>query len=162
MPRDSTVNQLSVLYDRICKALDDGLEFRVILFDISKAFDKVWHRGLLFKLKQSGIDGKLLNWFRNYPTNRSQRVVLPGSLSDSCFINAGVPQGSILGPILFLVYINDIVEDINSSINLFADDTSLSLFVHDPVLAATNLQADIHEIENWARKWLVKFNPAKV
>ena len=161
LPRDSTVNQLSVLYDRICKALDDGLEFRVIFFDISKAFDKVWHGGLLFKLKQSGIDGKLLNWFRNYLTNRTQRVVLPGSLSDSCFINAGVPQGSILGPILFLVYINDIVEDINSSINLFADDTSLSLVVHDPVLAATNLQADIHKIENWARKWLVKFNPAK-
>ena len=112
-------------------------------------------------MTQSGIDGKLLNWFRSYLTNRSQRVVLPGSLSDSYFINAGVPQGSILGPILFLVYINDIVEDINSSINLFAVDTSLSLVVHDPVVAATNLQVDVHKIENWARKWLVKFNPSK-
>ena len=88
-------------------------------------------------------------------------MVLPGSLSDSCFIIEGVLQGNILGPISFLVYINDIVEDINSSTNLFADDTSLSLVVHDPVLAATNLQADIHKTENWAKKWPVKFNPSK-
>ena len=129
-----------------------------VFFPPQNKFDKVWHRGLLFKLKQSGIDGKLLNRFRNYLTNRFQRVVFPGSLSDSCFINAGVPQGSIL----FLVYINDIVEDINSSINLFADDSSLSFVVHDPVVAATNLLADIHKIENWCEEMASEIQPLKV
>ena len=102
--------------------------------DISKAFDRVWHRGLLFKLSALGISGSLLRWFSSYLSSRQQRVLYAGSSSSWSSINAGVPQGCILGPLLFLVYINDITTDINAdittdinaNIRLFADDTSLS------------------------------------
>ena len=141
--------------------MDEGLEVRFIFFDISKAFDKVWHKGLIFKLKRAGIHGKLLAWFSHYLCNRCQRVVLPGCQSNTKHFNAGVPQGSVLGPLLFLVYINDIVEDIESGINLFAGDTSLSLVVRNPSDAGMTLQDDINKINNSAELWLVKFNPVK-
>jgi hypothetical protein len=83
------------------KALDEGKEIRVIFFDISKAFDRAWHRGLLFKLKKMGIVGHLLLWFKDYLTNRKQRVVINGKESPWKIVNAGIPQGSILGPLLF-------------------------------------------------------------
>ena len=156
LPGDSTVNQVVFLYDKICKALDEGLEIRVIFFDISKAFDKVWHKGLLYKLHKAGIGSKLLSWFSDYLLNRYQRVVQPGAVSDLSSINAGVPQGSIVGLLLFLVYINDIVNDIESNINLLADETSLSMVVGDPDTTGAILQTDINRITDW-----VKFNPSK-
>ncbi len=121
---DSTVNQLTYLYTVFSEAIDSGKEIRAIFCDISKAFDRVWHKGLLFKLQSSGISGHLLNWFSSYLTRRKQRVVLPGVYSSWTTIKAGVPQGSILGPLLFLVYINDIVHNIGANIRLFADDTT--------------------------------------
>ena len=93
---------------------------RAIFCDISKAFDRVWHKGLLFKLESVGIGGSLLNCL--ILTIESKWFVLPGTSSSWASVIAGVPQGSILGPLLFLVYINDIVEGINSTIRLFADD----------------------------------------
>jgi len=108
-------------------AFDDRkcLEVRSVYLDMSKAFDKVWHDGLIFKLQQNGIEGNLLKLFKNYLANRKQRVVLNGSESDWGEIKAGVPQGSVLGPLLFLVYINDLEKGIKSSVKFFADDTSL-------------------------------------
>ena len=141
--------------------MDDGLEFRVLFFDISKAYDKVWHEGLLFKLKRAGIRGKLLSWFSSYLSARYQRVILPDGVSALSLVQAGVPQGSILGLLLFLVYINDIVDDIQANINLFADDTSLSMIVDNPDEVGRVLQSDIDKINQWAQKWLVKFNPSK-
>ena len=161
VPGDSTVNQLVDIYNTFCKALDDGLEVRAVFCDISKAFDRVWHKGLLFKLKRAGINGLLLDWLTNYLTDRKQRVVIPGGTSDWEFIKAGVPQGSILGPLLFLLYINDIVTDIHSSVRLFADDTSLYIIVDDPTDAAEQLNIDLETINRWAETWLVKFNPSK-
>ncbi|MCG8113032.1 MAG: reverse transcriptase domain-containing protein [Candidatus Thiodiazotropha taylori] len=161
IPGDSTVNQLVVIYNTFCKALDEGKEVRAIFCDISKAFDRVWHKGLIFKLERAGITGSLLQWFTNYLDNRKQRVVLPGASSEWTSIKAGVPQGSILGPLLFLLYINDIVEDINSSIRLFADDTSLYVIVEKPDQAAHQLNSDLSKVHQWATKWLVTFNPAK-
>ena len=117
------MNQLVDIYNTFCKALDDGLEVRAVFCDVSKAFDRVWHKGLLLKLSSVGITGKLLDWFCNYLSDRKQRVVLPKDKSEWISISAGVLQGSILGPLLFLVYINDIVLDIDSTIRLFADDT---------------------------------------
>lgn len=161
IPGDSTTNQLVYLYNFFCQSIDSGKEVRAIFCDISKAFDRVWHKGLLIKLQAAGITGNLLSWFENYLCNRKQRVVLPGATSDWACIKAGVPQGSILGPLLFLLYINDIVNDINSNIRLFADDTGLFIVVDDPITSANTLNADLLKIENWANKWLVRFNPTK-
>ena len=161
VPGDSTVNQLVDIYNTFCKALDNGLEVRAVFCDISKAFDRVWHKGLIYKLKRAGINGLLLDWLSDYLTNRKQRVVIPGGRSDWQFIRAGVPQGSILGPLLFLLYINDIVADIQSCVRLFADDTSLYIIVDNPISAAEMINTDLETIHRWAEKWLVKFNPSK-
>ena len=149
------------MYNTFCQALDDGKEIRAIFCDISKAFDRVWHKGLLFKLHSVGISGSLLRWFTDYLYNRKQRVVIPGVTSNWSSVEAGVPQGSILGPLLFLLYINDIVESINSSIRLFADDTTLYIIVDNPLHAANQLNSDLSKIHQWATNWLVTFNPSK-
>ena len=161
MPGDSAVNQLTFLYNILCQALDANKEIGVVFCDISKAFDRVWHAGLLRKLEAAGVTGKLHNWFKNYLFNRKQRVIFPGVNSDWSKIFAGVPQGSILGPLLFLVFINDIVNEIGSCIRLFADDTSLFIIVDDPVVSAERLNADLVKILQWAETWLVTFNPNK-
>ena len=161
IPGDSTFNQLVDIYNTFCQALDDGKEVRGIFCDISKAFDRVWHKGLLFKLQSIGISGSLLQWFTDYLYNRKQRVVISGVSSNWSSVEAGVPQGSILGPLLFLLFINDIVENINSSIRLFADDTTLYIIVDNPLHAANQLNSDLSKIHQWATKWLVTFNPSK-
>ena len=161
IPGDSTVNQLTYIYNAFCKALDEGKEVRAVFFDISKAFDRVWHKGLLAKLKGAGITGSLLNWFSDYLSDRKQRVIIPGVQSNWADVKAGVPQGSILGPLLFLVYINDIVSDIQSNIRLFADDTSLYLIVEHANVSADILNTDISKITEWAKSWIVSFNPTK-
>ena len=127
-----------------------------IFCDISKEFDRVWHKGLLYKLQT----GHLLQWFTNYLNNRKQRVVLPEVFSHWTHLKAGVPQGSILGPLLFLIYINDIVRNINSSIRLFADDISLYIIVENPIQAATILNSDLSQIYIWISSWLVTFCPS--
>ena len=109
-PGDSCSNQLLFLINEIHKAFENpkSLELRAVFLDYSEAFDKVWHDGLLFKLKQNGISGKLLKFFESYLHNRKQRVCLNGFHSDSSSIESGVPQGSVLGLLLFLAYINDL------------------------------------------------------
>ena len=109
-----------------------------------------WHKALIYKLQTIGLSGPLLAWFNDYLDNRKQKVVLPGAVSGWTSLKAGVPQGSILGPLLFLVYINDIVKDIHSTIRLFADDTSLYIIVEDPQRAADQLNSDLAKIQLWA------------
>jgi len=125
---DSTVYQLIHIVDKIHKGLDDKKDACMVFLDISKAFDKVYHKGLLFKLRQFGIAGNLYSWLESYLTDRYSRVVLSGKKSEWRILKAGVPQGSILGPLLFLIFINDIVINIGSFIYLFADDTTLLHF----------------------------------
>lgn len=161
VPKDSTVNQLTSIYHAFCQALDEGKEVRAVFCDISKAFDRVWHRGLLYKLENNGISGNLLTWFSDYLTGRKQRVALSGTFSNTLPIMAGVPQGSILGPLLFIVFINDIVDSIHSAIRLFADDTSLYIIIDNPISAAEQLNSDLIKINDWANTWLVTFNPNK-
>ena len=136
-------------------------DLQLIFFDISKAFDKVWHKGLLFKLESVGIKHQLLQWFRDYLDNRKQRVIINGKHSSWANVTASVPQGSVLGPLLFLKYINDITTNLSSKTTLYADDTSISKHVTDPITSNNELQHDLTTIETWADKWKIKFNPVK-
>ena len=121
-----------------------------MFLDISKAFDKVWHDGLIFKLRQNGISDKLLKLFQNYLSNRKQRVVLKGSFSEYSAVKSGVPQGSVLGPLLFLIYINDLERNIKSNIIFFADDTMLFSVVKNTKISADDLNHDLEVIFQWA------------
>ena len=161
MPGDSTVYQLVHLYHLFCEALDNKKDIRITFCDISKAFDRVWHKGLLFKLKKTGISGPLLNWFESYLSERQQRVAVSGEFSEWGQIKAGVPQGSVLGPLLFLIYINDITEVVQSEVRLFADDTILHVFVDNPVTSAEALNSDLEQIDRWAKQWIIRFSPPK-
>ena len=132
---------------------------RAIFLDISKAFDKIWHVGLIFKLKQNGVSGSLLKLLQNYLNNRKQRVVLNGSSADFSPIGSGVPQGSLIGPLLFLIYVNDYEKNIKSDIKFFADDTMLFSIVKHPVISANGLNHDLKVLHEWAYQWKLEFNP---
>ena len=160
-PKDSTVNQLAFLYHTFCQALDQKKDIRIVFCDISKAFDRVWHTGLIFKLKRLGISGNLLDFMQDYLSNRQQRVIVKGQYSNWGTVEAGVPQGSVLGPLLFLVYINDIVNCVSCNIKLFADDTALYVLVDDQQAAADVLNDSLQQVNSWADQWLVNFNHSK-
>ena len=123
-PGDSCINKLLSITHEIYKYFDDGLEVRSVSLDISKAFDEVCHDGFIFKLEQNGISRDLLNIRINFLSNRKQRVVLNGQVSVWASVNAGVPQGSILDPLSFLIYIGDLCHNLSSNVKLFADDAS--------------------------------------
>ena len=131
---------------QIYKSFDDGHEVFSVFLDMSKVFDKVWHEGLIFKLKQSDISGNILSTLTHFLKLRKQRVVLNGQLSSWSNIESGIPQGSILGPLLFLIYIKDISKGLTTNVRLFADDVSLFSVVDNNNLSATNLNSDLSEI----------------
>ena len=158
-PGDSCINQLLSITHEIYKSFDDGFEVRGVFLDISKAFDKVWHKGIIFKLQQNGISGKLLCVLSDFLKDRKQRAILNGQLSSWTSVNAGVPQGSILGPLLFLIYINDLTDGLSSNAKLFADDTSLFSVIYDVDASASELNNDLHQINKWAFQWKMSFNP---
>ena len=161
-PGDSTVMQLIYITDKIfTKALEMGHEVRAVFLDISKAFDKVWHQGLIAKLESLGVRGNLLDWFISYLSGRTQQVTIDGVSSSWRRITAGVPQGSVLGPLLFLVYINDIVDQISSDCFLFTDDSLLLDEVTSPTQSAVKLNSDLASISIWAQNWLVTMNVQK-
>ena len=158
-PGDSCVNQLLSITHEIYQSFDDNLEVRSVCLDISTAFDKVWHKGLIYKLKQNGISGNILNTIIDFLSFRKFRVVLNGQVSQWTNIEARVPQGSILGPLLYLIYINDLFVDLWTNAKLFADDTSLFSVVRDINTSAAHLNNDLRKISNWAFQWKMSFNP---
>ena len=128
---------------------------------MSKAFYKIWHKGLIFKLKQNGISSNLLSTLTDFSKFKKQRVVLNDQLL-SCSrsnIESGVPQGSILGPLLFMIYINNLSVGLTTNFRLFADNVSLFSVVDNINLSATNLNSDLGRIKAWASQWKVTFNP---
>ena len=160
-PGDSTINQLISITHTIFTAFDCNppLDVRSVYLDISKAFDRVWHDDLIYKLKRCGVSGQLLSLIQNFLKNRKQRTVLNGQASNWGDILAGVPQGSILGPLFFLVYINDLTENLKCNVKLFADDTSLFTVVQDSNTAASDMNHDLELVRKWANDWRMSFNP---
>ena len=158
-PGDSCINQLLSITHNIYKSFDDGYEVRGVFFDVSKAFDKVWHDGLIFKLQENGTSGNLLNVLKHFLTNRKQRVGLNGLYSSWNNVKAGVPQGFILGLLLFLIYINDLADGLSSNTKFFADDTSLFSVIHDSVITTLELNSDLSRIKQWPFQWKMSFIP---
>lgn len=163
LPQHSTTTQMLEIYHNIMQGLDEKKEVCITFCDISKAFDKVSHKALIHKLQTFGITGDLLELLKSYLTDRQQSVIIAGNISSLKPVEAGVPQGSNLGPLLFLVSNNDSVdpEVMETETRLFADDTSSYLISPYLDLEINMLQNDMNSLFRWSEKWLVKFNPAK-
>ena len=138
----SCETQLLQLVEDLGKQLIKGNQIDLVLLDVSKASDKVNHLKLLFKLSQHGVKGNTLNWIRSFLLGRTQAIVLEGERSAEALVTSGVPQGSVLRPLLFLLYINDLPQNIQSQVSLFDDDTAVYLTVTSSEDANT-LQADL-------------------
>ena len=154
--RSCLTNLLDFFYD-IFKMYDESKAVDVIYLDFQKAFDKVPHKRLLAKIKAHGIDGKVYLWLKNWLSNRKQRVVINGKESDWLTVTSGVPQGSVLGPILFLIYINDIDNDLVCKISKFADDTKIGNKA-STLLQRQQIQTDLNKLVEWADRWQMNFN----
>ena len=148
------------MFEELGRNLSHGKQTDLILLDFSKAFDVVNHLKLLVKLQMHGIHGKTLDWIRAFLLNRSQKVVVDGEESTEVPVTSGVPQGSVLGPILFLLYINDLPDNIKSQVRLFADDTAVYLTINTKS-DGTTLQTDLDTMQAWEKKWDMSFNPSK-
>ena len=158
---DSTVSQLLSIVHKIRLKRGHKKVTQGVFLDLSSAFEKVWHNGLLAKLSQIGVEGSLYDLLSSYLTDRRHVVVVDGKKSEMLEIKAGVHQGSRLGPQLFIIYINDIAKDIESDILIFADDTSLFATGSDPAETVAQLKRDLIKISNLADVWQVKFNAKK-
>ena len=146
-PDDSGINQLLSISHEIYKSFDDGLKVRSVFVD-RKFFIKSGMKGVIFKLEQNDISGDLLNILGSFLNNRKQRVVLNGHVSVWASVNAGVPQGSILGPLSFLIYLNDLSYNLSSTVKLLAHDTSLFSVTHDISVSAGELNEDSNKISD--------------
>ena len=156
----SCESQLILTIDDLAKGLQNREQIDAILLDFSKAFDKVPHERLLLKLHHVGVRGTVLSWIRDFLTDRSQKVILEGKASKTSQVTSGVPQGTVLGPLLFLVYINDLPDCVTSEIRLFADDALLYRPIHTGE-DATHLTKDLERLQDWERTWQMSFNPDK-
>ena len=156
----SCETQLICTVEEIALSLDNGEETDLIIMDFSKAFDSVPHQRLLMKLRYYGIRGILNTWLTQWLTCRSQSVVVDGYSSPDVPVLSGVPQGTVLGPLLFLLYINDLGENCTSRMRLFADDTLIYSTI-ESYNDAAKLQSDLTALQEWAQKWQMKFNPSK-
>ena len=160
-PSVSCINELIAIALNIFSAFDanPSLEVRGVFLDLSKAFDRVWHDCLLYKLKSNGIDGSLFKLIKSFLNNICQRVVLNDQSSVWKSVTAGVPQDSVLGQSFFLIHINDLPLGLTSNVKLFADDTSLFSIVNNASVSAFRLNNDLVKIRDWAFNWKMSFNP---
>lgn len=157
----SCCSQLLEFYHDVGACLDTGGQTDIIYLDFSKAFDSVSHSLLIHKLRSFGFCGKLLSWLQCYLNGRHHRVVIEGKASSWLSVLSGVPQGSILGPLLFLLFINDMPLSVSrSTMALFADDAKCSRMIKD-VNDCLILQSDLDKLTDWSNMWLMVFNPSK-
>ena len=153
----SCETQLVFIYDELARNKENKLVTDVLILDFSKAFDAVCHTKLLFKLQKLGIRSSFLSWIGEFLNNRKQFVVVDGVCSKTCNVVSGVPQGSVLGPLLFLLYINDLPQHLESQCRLFADDAVIYNTRNNNLV----LSKDLQTLEKWSQNWQLSFNPAK-
>ena len=158
--RRSCETQLTMLIEELHQNKSNGKQKDVILLNFSKAFVKVSHEELIYKLHAYGIRGKTLSWIKAFLNGRSQTAVLEGDCSEEVTVTSGVPQGSFLGPILFLAYINDLPEKVKSQVRLFADGTAAYLAITKPT-ESKQLQDENDTLQEWELDWNMEFNPGK-
>ena len=155
----SCESQLFITINDIAKGMDENHQVDAVILDFCKAFDKVEHSRLLYKLDYYRIRGNVLHWLKPFLYDCTQQVVVDGSKSSICKVTSGIPQGSVLGPVLFLIYFNDITINIKSEIRLFAD-----ILLYKVIASPTDhliLQNDLDTSTKWAKDWLMEFNIPK-
>ena len=163
----STTDLLTVVSDRIDRASNRSVATRAVALDISKTFDRVWHAGLLHKLTSYGILGLIFGLISSFLSNRRFRLVLNGKSSQEYPVNAGVPHGSILRPTIFVLYINDLPDEVACDIIVYADDTipyskcDQASDLWQQLELASELEPDLRDTVDWGRKWLVDINAGK-
>ena len=157
--RSCTTQLLSTLNDWL-NFLENDKPVDAVYLDLQKAFDKVPHQRLLTKLKAYGVSGKVWEWVADFLSGRSQRVCVEGECSDSAPVNSGVPQGSVLGPTLFIYFINDMPDIVNCMVKIFADDTKAYAAVDSPD-QTNKLQKSIDSLVSWTKDWQIDFNVEK-
>ena len=155
----SCLTNLLEFFETVTKELDEDNNVDIVYLDFCKAFDKVPHCRLIKKLESHGIKGKIRDWIKSWLSNRRQRVCVDGELSDWVDVTSGVPQGSVLGPVLFLIYINDIDQGIVSKLGKFADDSKLCKNIRRQDVSV--LVNDLAQLESWSNLWQMKFNVEK-
>uniref|UniRef100_A0A803JG40 Reverse transcriptase domain-containing protein n=1 Tax=Xenopus tropicalis TaxID=8364 RepID=A0A803JG40_XENTR len=160
MRNRSCQTNLVAFYEEVSRNLDAGMAVDVIYLDFAKAFDTVPHRRLMIKLRNIGLEHNICNWIENWLKDRVQRVVVNGTFSNWTSVVSGVPQGSVLGPLLFNLFINDLEVGIDSTVSIFADDTKLCKTISSMQDAAA-LQSDLTNLDNWAANWKMRFNVDK-
>ena len=158
--KHSCESQLLTTLEDLCHNLDEKQQTDIMILDFAKAFDTVAHQRLLKKMRYYGIRQRTCHWIEHWLTTRHQTVVVDGKNSREVHVKSGVPQGTVLGPLLFLIFINDIGDDITSKIRLFADDCLLYNVVETSE-NVRNLQEDLDRLVKWAETWQMKFNPSK-
>ena len=158
--RRSCETQLLLFTDELARSMSNGHQIDVAVMDFSKAFDVVPHQRLLSKLDYYGIREKPLQWIESFLSNRTQQVIIESEASSPAPVTSGVPQGSVLGPILFLVFINDMPECVTSQCRLFADDSIIYREIATDLDTKT-LQIDLDNLQKWEEKWGMSFNPSK-
>ncbi|BHF82677.1 hypothetical protein SprV_0802581600 [Sparganum proliferum] len=146
--------------DRWTRAVDGGNAVHAVYVDFKTAFDSVPHQRLLYKLSRTGIRGNLLRWIQSFLIGRSQIVHVGDRQSAEVAVEGGVPQGSVLGPTLFIIYVNDCVSELNCDVAMFADDVKLWSVIRTEFYEE-RLQADLTRLEKWSQDWLLPFNVTK-